>query len=266
MGFYIRDSIRVGPFRFNLSKSGVGVSVGVRGARVGMSPRGNYVHMGRHGLYYRTALPSFTGGGGRVTRPRQPQRFLPEEEKSPRPVVRDGGMQEIESADASAMRDSSSEELLREIAEKRARQPLATRLGAFGAVSAAFAGLLLPAFAPVSVAVGVATGVLVATLAGVLVAQRRDEVARTVVLFYQLEGEAEQQYEALHEAFADLAASSTVWHVAAAGAGDWKRSGGAQTTVRRSRVALGTALPSFIQSNIAVPAIPCGRETLYFLP
>jgi hypothetical protein len=46
MGFYLRKSLRVGPVRFNLSKSGVGVSVGVTEFRFGTGPRGNYVHMG----------------------------------------------------------------------------------------------------------------------------------------------------------------------------------------------------------------------------
>src|SRR5260221_8770091 len=58
MGFYLRKSISVGPLRFNLSKSGVGVSAGIRGLRIGSGPRGNYVHMGRHGVYYRASLPS----------------------------------------------------------------------------------------------------------------------------------------------------------------------------------------------------------------
>jgi Protein of unknown function (DUF4236) len=53
MGYYIRKSKKVGPFRLNLSKSGIGASVGVRGFRVGTGPRGNYVHAGRNGLYYR---------------------------------------------------------------------------------------------------------------------------------------------------------------------------------------------------------------------
>ena len=35
MGFYLRKSVSVGPFRFNLSGSGVGVSAGIRGFRVG---------------------------------------------------------------------------------------------------------------------------------------------------------------------------------------------------------------------------------------
>lgn len=46
MGFYIRKSVSVGPFRFNHSKSGVGVSAGIAGLRLGSGPRGNYVHRG----------------------------------------------------------------------------------------------------------------------------------------------------------------------------------------------------------------------------
>jgi hypothetical protein len=38
MGFYIRKSVSVGPFRFNLSKSGIGVSTGIMGFRVGSGP------------------------------------------------------------------------------------------------------------------------------------------------------------------------------------------------------------------------------------
>jgi hypothetical protein len=40
MGFYFRRSVGVGPFRINLSKSGVGWSVGGRGFRTGVSARG----------------------------------------------------------------------------------------------------------------------------------------------------------------------------------------------------------------------------------
>ena len=46
MPFYLRKSVSAGPFRFNLSKSGVGVSVGVKGLRIGTGPRGHYIHAG----------------------------------------------------------------------------------------------------------------------------------------------------------------------------------------------------------------------------
>jgi hypothetical protein len=40
MGFYYRKSVNLGPFRVNLSKSGLGYSVGGRGFRVGITSRG----------------------------------------------------------------------------------------------------------------------------------------------------------------------------------------------------------------------------------
>jgi hypothetical protein len=40
MGFFYRKSVNLGPFRVNLSGSGVGYSVGGRGFRVGKSSRG----------------------------------------------------------------------------------------------------------------------------------------------------------------------------------------------------------------------------------
>ena len=40
MGFYFRRSMNVGPFRVNVSRGGVGWSVGGRGFRTGTSGRG----------------------------------------------------------------------------------------------------------------------------------------------------------------------------------------------------------------------------------
>lgn len=56
MSFYLRKSINFGGVRFNFSKSGIGASVGVKGFRVGTNARGNYIHIGRGGLYYRAAI------------------------------------------------------------------------------------------------------------------------------------------------------------------------------------------------------------------
>src|SRR5471032_2694145 len=58
MGLSYRKSLSAGPFRFNLSGSGIGVSVGVPGFRVGTGPRGNYVSISKGGFTYRTTLPS----------------------------------------------------------------------------------------------------------------------------------------------------------------------------------------------------------------
>ncbi len=58
MGFTFRKSIGVGPFRVNLSKSGVGYSVGTRGVRTGISATGRkYTSFGipGTGIGYRTS-------------------------------------------------------------------------------------------------------------------------------------------------------------------------------------------------------------------
>jgi Protein of unknown function (DUF4236) len=56
MPLSVRRSKKMGPVRVNLSRSGVGASVGVKGARIGSGPRGTYVRVGRQGIFYRQRL------------------------------------------------------------------------------------------------------------------------------------------------------------------------------------------------------------------
>jgi hypothetical protein len=64
MGFYLRKSLSFGPIRLNFSKAGVGISAGVKGARIGVNARGRrYIHAGRYGVYYRQMLPDQTEPG-----------------------------------------------------------------------------------------------------------------------------------------------------------------------------------------------------------
>jgi len=65
MAFYLRKGFNFGPIRINLSKSGLGLSAGVTGARIGINSRGqSYIHGGRHGLYYRKNLGSVNSSRG----------------------------------------------------------------------------------------------------------------------------------------------------------------------------------------------------------
>src|SRR5258708_7255924 len=59
MSFYIRKSVKLGPVRLNFSKSGVGISSGVKGARISTGPRGTYINLGRNGIYYRHRIDNF---------------------------------------------------------------------------------------------------------------------------------------------------------------------------------------------------------------
>lgn len=57
MGWFLRKSFRVGPLRLNVSKRGIGASVGVKGARLGVDATGKpYAAGGRYGLYFRERL------------------------------------------------------------------------------------------------------------------------------------------------------------------------------------------------------------------
>jgi len=56
MGWSYRKSFGSGPFRVNFSKSGISYSVGVKGARVNVGPRGTFVHLSSHGISYRKKI------------------------------------------------------------------------------------------------------------------------------------------------------------------------------------------------------------------
>lgn len=59
MPFFIRKpfSLLGGLVKINLSRWGVGVSVGVKGLRAGIQPSGAaYIYGGRYGIYYKKIL------------------------------------------------------------------------------------------------------------------------------------------------------------------------------------------------------------------
>ena len=64
MGLFLRKALTTGPVRINLSKSGLGVSAGVKGARVGVGRQGPQVFAGRGGLYYRKKMGSSSNDSG----------------------------------------------------------------------------------------------------------------------------------------------------------------------------------------------------------
>lgn len=246
MGFYLRKSIRVGPVRFNLSKSGVGMSAGVRGLRLGTGPRGNYVHMGAHGLYYRATLPTNSSASSATPRA-VPTSTLDQ-------------LTEIESATVSGMQDSSSANLLSELDQKRKKFrwfPLTAIAGV--AVSLTVFGADLHPL--------VSTSTVLGAIAAAWAAKSRDALAKTTVLLYELEPDAEGAYQRLHDAIDELAACGGKWHVEAEGAvDDRKRHAGASSVVRRKPTQLAKGEPPFVKTNLSLPSILVGRQTLWFFP
>jgi hypothetical protein len=252
MGFYLRKSISVGPLRFNLSKSGVGISAGVKGLRFGVGPRGNYVHMGRGGLYYRATIPSSS--------PSKPQRQPAQSIDSQLPPETHAPLEEIESADIAKIVDSSSRELLTELNQKQKT----ARLWPIVAIASV-----------IVLMIGLSSGwpnwllilLLMAGITSTYVAHSHDVLAKTVVLFYDFDSEMEKTYDQLHSCAGRLASCAAAWHIEAAGkVHDRKYHAGASNLVRRKQTFIRKAEPPYVKTNIETIAIGVGRQTLHFFP
>ena len=250
MGFYIRKALSVGPLRFNLSKSGIGVSAGIKGFRIGSGPRGNYIHMGRGGLYFRQSLDS--------------PRRLPSPSGSGMGSPVDAGtaapLEEIDSGAAQSMVDCSSADLLKEMNEKRRM----LRFLPFAlAMSGVFLLVAILADAPVwLIAVGSGLCIL-----GCCYASMKDDLRKTTVVMYELDPEVESAFESLHAAFDRLCDSARVWHIGARGnVLDTKYHAGASSLVRRDSISPRVGNPPFVKTNLLVPLIHVGRQTLAFMP
>lgn len=116
-GWYLRKGFNFGPLRLNLSKSGLGYSFGVRGARIGVGPRGNYVRLCHGGVYYQKYFSNA------VPRPADVSHLVV-------PIEVPVSSTRVASVDAAELHDATSEGLLNEIQEKQRK----TRLAPIGAI------------------------------------------------------------------------------------------------------------------------------------
>ena len=56
MGLFFRKSLDLGLFKINFTKSGIGISFGVKGARVSVNPKRTQLQVGRKGIYYKKSV------------------------------------------------------------------------------------------------------------------------------------------------------------------------------------------------------------------
>lgn len=257
MGLYLRKSVRVGPFRFNLSKGGVGVSVGIKGLRVGAGPRGNYVHMGAGGIYYRATIPA--GKPNPLGRPATLRDFQPQ--GSPAiPAGTHGPMVEIDSVDATQIVDSSSKALLDEMNAKQRRVRLWPWIGAATAL------LLLVGFSN-GWSSWLSWGIALGGAASTVAAYFRDLLQKSVVLMYELDSMMEQSLQNLHTAAEALTHAGGTWHVGSkAHVHDSKYHAGAGSLISRKTTRFDRSAPPFVNTNVQTVSVNVGSQTLHFFP
>lgn len=261
MPFYFRKSVSVGPFRFNLSQGGIGVSAGVRGFRVGTGPRGHYVHAGLGGLYYRSSIPAGDSDRKRshFSHSRQPTSSPGQAPTYLEPNI---DMRRVSSADVLEMVDARFSDLLSELTEKQNSVSSAVIFGSIGAAATFFAAISLGV-------AGFIAGLIFSSLA-IIAGVWRDSTNRTSVIMYDLESDALAAYESVTMAFDALVACVGKWHVDAGGAvrdiHTWKRNAGASHIVDKRPTIFDYSLPRVVASNVTPPVMKSGKETLYFFP
>ncbi len=253
MGFYLRKSISAGPFRFNLSSSGVGMSVGVKGFRIGSGPRGNYIHMGRGGLYYRASL-----GGGKTQIPRA--NIAPSGTYSAPAPTGYYATQQIETGNTLDMKPSNGSDIVDQINQKLGIM----KLWPVSLVAGIVATVLLmsdPNTAPFGI------GIAGLTVVGSAILSRWDASRKTVVLMYDMDEHAESVAKQFSDEFDKLASASRIWNVETAQrTADLKRNAGAGSLISRSVIRLAYETPSVVKTNVSIPAILGGRQHIYFFP
>jgi hypothetical protein len=243
MGFYIRKGFNFGPLRLNLSRSGLGASFGITGARIGIKPTGStYVHVGRAGLYYRQTLT-----------PPLAQQHYPISPPS-------DGLQEIASASAANLQDSSAGELLQELNRVQRRRDVFPFIAILGT-------LLLLRMMILDVEWWlVVIGFLAICLLS-FCARHYDVTNGSVILNYSLGEDERKSFAEFETAFKGIATCAGFWHIdASAYTSDWKRNAGAGSLNRRSTVSVLFSYPPKVSCNIAVPVLKVRRKSFYFFP
>jgi hypothetical protein len=257
MGFYIRKSVRVGPLRFNLSKSGIGVSTGIPGFRIGTGPRGTYIHVGTGGLYYRKTISI-------QAKAKHNADLLPRSTEPVDQLETRGQMTEVGSGCVSKMVTSSSSELLAELEQKRTRilwwpkSLILTLLAATGLVyfqlnelGSTFKTLAVTtAFAAITVAVYIF-----------------DRLTKSVVLMYELDGRCLEAYQRVFSAVEALASCGAVWQLTGHGdVFDPRYHAGAGKVIRRQPLSIKVREPPYVKTNLSIPSLQFRKHTLYLLP
>ncbi|MCS6918031.1 MAG: DUF4236 domain-containing protein [Chitinophagales bacterium] len=260
MPFYIRKSIQLGPLRFNFSKSGMGVSFGVRGLRIGTGPRGHYVHMGAGGVYYRQSLGRKRKKRAKAADPHQIQRDFAQTATPPvASVLPEKELERVyETAASGLLVDSDAQQLLDYINHRRRRMAWFPVMGLIG--------LLLVVFSAVAGKSLVHAGVtaVLAFLLGV-VAWQYDLMRRFTVVYYDLDEQRTNGFRQVVSAFEALRQMKRIWNVLKVR----ERKEGTYTvkTIQQGQVVkLRTGQPPFLRLNLNVPLLPAGKQQLALLP
>jgi|SRR5579862_1160721 len=242
MGFGFRKTFSTGPFRFTVSPRGVSSSFGVRGARITSGPRGTFVTVSSHGVYYRHRIDAPPG----VRRPEIPSQ-----------VVEQVPLDSVFQVPVSELVASSQNDLVTKLNENiSATNP--------AIIPMVVSGLLLfavPSY-PVTALLAMTLGLALA-----IVLWRKFRATHTQEIHYSLDPEATANFERIQKALACLGSCSRVWVLnTSAQTSDYKRNAGARTLITRRSASIGQLATKGFRSSVPISSIEANGTFFHFLP
>ena len=236
MGFYFRKSINLGGLRFNLSKSGVGVSTGFKGFRIGSGPRGNYVQMGRNGIYYKKTWGNSKGGENRHNNTQNIKKYN-QNNYTPK-----SDNEDLDEYSTEEICDSSSIELVEEIKNN-------------------YSKITLKCFSLLFI-----FNIYLFILAFIIFAYL-DYKRKNTIIFYDIDEETESKLQQFYDSFDEITKCKRKWYILSKNYNfDAKYNSGASSLVNRKDIIIANKVPKYIKTNVKIPCVPVGKQKLYFFP
>lgn len=262
MSWYIRKSVKIGPVRFNLSKSGIGTSIGVTGFRIGIKPNGrSYIHAGRYGLYYQEEFG----------------------------INKTNIEKSDYTTDNNVFYNTAGTEELKSDYKKDVVEALAKSYKAFrydyliGLIALIITILLLfnkeifynPYNYPIDTK-GLYTfylllfiNAVISIVVFILVAKWETK-RRQINIIYEFENDDVEYYKEIISAFNKIAQSKRIWSIISSEYlfSDYqsKINAGAGKLVNRGIASSGTGKLPWVNTNITIPLIKANGKSLYFVP
>lgn len=240
MGLTFRKTLNAGLFRFSFSKSGVGVSFGFGGFRYGLGPKGNYISVNKGIFHFRKFLSS-----------------------SSRSTV--NGIQHVSSGgdnntDILDTIEGCSNDLIEDFKAK------SSCISIFPLALTLFA-ILFFALITKNAGTWLIGGITIPLLFLLNFLQKFDQARKTVVLFYDLPPELENNYEASLTKFNNLSSAQKVVKLYSENCVDDTRySAGASRVFASENVFFSlSGLPHF-ECNVPTPTIIAKSAQYLFLP
>lgn len=235
MGFYFRKSVSLGGLRFNFSKSGVGVSTGIKGFRIGSGPRGNYVQMGRNGIYYKKTWENSKG----ENKHNNTQNIKKYNQNN---YTYKSDNEDLDEYNTEEICDSSSIELVEEIKDN------------YNKITLKWFSLLF------------IFNIYLFILAFIIFAYL-DYKRKNTIIFYDIDEETELKLQQFYDSFDEITKCKRKWYILSKNYNfDAKYNSGASSLVNRKDIIIANKIPKYIKTNVKIPCVPVGKQKLYFFP